>query len=216
MGDKVVHVYFGDSTKHPIIGNYLKMGGEVEVLDAPKNIGGRLSRVIFLLKSLFSHERKKTSIFHAHDLLAFYLTKLIFPFSKTIFDSHEIFRGYFKFGYYFVWVLEELASVLSSVRFIPSQERLELYKYKKNSVVIENLYFADREIKVTQKNTKQARRFIYAGLLSEARCISELVEVFSSFKELELHIYGAENEYFKSILEKGLPSNVKYKGFLPT
>lgn len=212
---KVVHVYFGDHKKHPIINNYLKtIDYAYRVIDVSKSKGGRFKRLFLMANLLIKARKNKDCIFHVHDLLSFYLVKLVFPLRATLFDSHEVYRSYFTgVSYPFVYILEELSTLLATYKFLPSWERSQLYYFKKNTFIVENLFLPPNEVDLGFKN-KQKKSFVYAGLLSERRCIKELISLFEKKPDCTLTIYGQENRYLKGILKHGLPENVSYCGEL--
>ena len=208
---KVVHVYFGNASKHPIITNYLSTGNYCRVvIDAPKSQGSRFRRMFHLAKRLFLYKGGGSVIFHSHDLLSFYLVKSIFPLKPVLFDSHEVYRSYFKgVGYIFAYVLEEVSTFVCTFKFLPSAERVGLYRFKEKLIVVENL-FVPKSMPVSID--REQNSFVYAGLLSEKRCIRELVQLFEKSPSQTLTIFGGESPYMSEIIKNGLPANVVYKG----
>ncbi len=211
MVNTVVHVYFGDHHRHPIVNNYLNtLSYRQLVIDSKKSNKGRFSRLLGLVRLLFKHKKDKNVVFHTHDLLSFYLVKTIFPLKPILFDSHEVYRCYFgRFLYYLVYILEEMATCICSYKFIPSVDRARLYKINKKTFVVENLFVPKHPPCVA---TKKQNTFVYGGLLSEQRCIRELVQMFEKIPSCFLTIYGQKNSYMNKILKMGLPVNVEYKG----
>jgi hypothetical protein len=214
---RVVHVYFGDYKKHPIINNYLQSATyDCQCIDAPTSIGTRLNRAFLMFNALRKLRKSKNFIFHAHDLLSIYLIKLLYPIKPIIFDSHEVYRSYFKgVIYLFVYFLEELSTLIVTYKFLPSFERSQLYFFKSNTLIIENLVIPSKNTGLVKTKTNK-KAYIYAGLLSKNRCIKELIVMFghSDMAMYNLFIYGQENSYIRSIIEGGLPENVVYGGEL--
>lgn len=214
MTKKVTHIYFGDHKSHPIILNYLNDAEiQVTILDAPKGLGSRLTRIGALLSQLWGLNKLDLKILHTHDLVSFYLSRFLYPLKNVIFDSHEIYSSYFKFPFNLVvHVLEELATLLSTKKVYPSLERRDLYFIKQSTFIIENLFAPTSSISSTRVVNRNFKSFVYAGLLSPQRCIAELVDLFSIMPLFKLTIYGSENEYMTRLLERELPDNVKYAG----
>ncbi len=209
----VIHVYFGDYKGHPIILNYIdNFEIRTSVLDSPKATGSRSKRISSLLSKMRSLERSQIRVLHTHDILSFYLSRFLFPLKRVIFDSHEVYSSYFKFPLnLIVCILEEIATLLSSVKIFPSAERRELYFIKRNTVIIENLFLPNRNPS-RSRDKRDLNSFVYAGLLSRQRCIAELIDMFRNLPQCTLTIYGIKNDYMAKIIEKGLPANVKYAG----
>ena len=211
MTNLIIHVYFGDHHKHPIINNYLNIVSHNQlVVDSPKSNKGRLSRMCHLARLLFANRKNKKAVFHTHDLLSFYLVKIMLPTRPILFDSHEIYKSYFSGPlYYLVSVFEELSTLICSYKFLPSLERRGLYKINKNILVVENLFVPKR---LPSNIDKKKNSFVYGGLLSDQRCIDEMVQVFKKMPSCFLTIYGGKTPYMESVLDKGLPENVSYRG----
>tara|TARA_B100001057_G_scaffold462263_1_gene515059 strand:- start:3122 stop:4102 length:981 start_codon:yes stop_codon:yes gene_type:complete len=214
MIKKVTHIYFGDHRYHPIILNYLNDSEiKVKILDAPKSLGSRFKRLGKLIYQLRILEKADRRNLHAHDILSFYISRFFYPMTNVIFDSHEVYSSYFRFPVsYIVRFLEEIATLISTKKIFPSHERRDLYIFKSNTEIIENLFYPIKSEKKTNSIARDFKSFVYAGLLSEHRCISELVCIFNKMPALTLSIYGEKNEYMNQIIESGLPENVRYFG----
>ena len=213
----IIHVYFGDHKNHPIILNYINEPNRIlDIIDASKKIGSRYERLNKILYSLFRLPRRKNYIFHTHDLLSFYVVRLLFPFKRVVFDSHEVYSSYFRFPFnIFIKGLEELSALIAYRKIYPSCERQDLYFFRCNAVVIQNLFSVNSSLVEQPVLDRDLNAFVYAGLISEQRCICELIDMFRDLPSIKLTIYGAENAYIKKLIKKGLPTNVKYAGVVP-
>ena len=213
---KIVHVYFGDHHRHPIISNYKRHFQNrlnLEFIDVKKSLGGRIKRIINLSLQIMQFRCRHNDVLHTHDLVSFYLCRFLYPFNKIIYDSHEIYSSYFNNPVaLLVRVLEELATLISFRRIMPSKERTGLYYFSKNTVIIENLFLPtechDREVPKPISRGK----FIYAGLLEKQRCLEEVINFFRTRSEIELDIFGGLTATMSKHIDEGLPVNVKYRG----
>ena len=214
----IIHVYFGDSKRHPIINNYIRSGFGDLCIDAPPIIGksrffARFSRAFSLIRRICSIRTEvKAPIFHTHDLISVLLVLLLMPRKKVIFDSHEVYRSYFRswFAFYSIYLLEEAAHFFSDLTIYPSDERRCLYRQCPNDVVIENKFLVEHYAQNFNGNLNAT--YLYAGELTDKRCISELVAIFRRLPSKSLHIYGKLNEQFDESYFLNVPANIVYGG----
>ena len=222
----VYHLYFGDASRHPIVGNYLR-----SVTDLPQQIvltevpASRLARAFALIKGVWALREQRDWALQCHDVVAGVLGSLLWK-GRIIYDSHEIYSSFArrKLVGRVIRLLEEFAIRRSTVIVFPSVYRSEYYDLSNCDVrIVENLYYPYERIAKGapyQHATDSTRdshspMFVYTGLFTPARAIEEIVSAFRSprLQDSRLVLAGKETSYLTALMLDATP-NVEYAGEL--
>ena len=225
----ILHVYFGDALKHPIVQNYLRAGSvRPQAVLRYRLVRSKPLRFARLsLAMIQARVRQPAVIVQAHDFVSAMLATVLWG-RRSIFDSHEIYSCLVR-RRTVAWLVnrvERWVATRAGCVIYPSAERRDYYGSLKGSrpVVIENLYrpYAEtltgedvRELgrlEAVVKATGQAR-YIYAGTMTEVRAIPEIVRAFDrpELRGHHLFLAGPRTALLDSILSVER-ENVAYLG----
>lgn len=228
----ILHVYFGDGGKHPIVQNYLNTddGRRHELLRYRLPAAKLLRLVTLSLAMLRARRQNRARIVQAHDVVSGVVATLLWG-RRTVFDSHEIYSCLAR-RRIVAWLVDRLERYVASHAgrvIYPSEERRDHFGTLAGShpVIIENLYRPRSEPLSTDENSEferlaslvesQARpRYVYAGTMTEIRAIREILGAFErpELRDHRLFLAGARTGLLDSLLSAG-PRNVVYLGEIP-
>jgi len=212
----VFHLYFGDASKHPIVGNYLR-----SVPDLPQQIvltmvpASRLKRLWQLFRELIRVRRQSDWALQCHDVVSAFLG-VIFWKGRVIYDSHEIYSSFANStaAAKFIDWLERFAIRKATIVVFPSSYRSEYYDAQDCDVrIVENLYYPYDPDHQEEGVGSEPSVFVYTGLFTPARAIDDIVAAFgdSSLHDSRLILAGQRTAYLDSVLADASP-NVEYIG----
>lgn len=224
----IVHVYFGDAEKHPIVQNYQNNG--TEIIDVPKQKNlGRMRRAWILLIKLYNYVKNKNiekqkQIFHCHDPISLILVLIFISSRNLVFDAHEVYSSYIQsrilrtFAFRIEWILVRIPGKL----IFPSCERGEIFfKNESKFVVIENK-INDHNIKRDIVSTQLPRNgiqneinCIFVGTFTDVRACHEIIQAISIVRregfKINLDLFGAKNSFVDGLIPN-LPDYIKFNG----
>lgn len=222
----VYHLYFGDATRHPIIGNYLRSLPELPQKIVLKNVpSSRYSRLWRVVRGVYRLRSHRSWALQCHDVVSAVVGTLLWR-GRVIYDSHEIYAS-LATGMVsrFVASLERIAISRADIVVFPSDYRAAYYDVDRSKVrIVQNLFYPYGEHdSIGSRNHRGERdeaenrslRFVYTGLFTPARAIDNIIAAFGheSLANCRLILAGQQTDYLAEVLSSAT-DNVEYVGEL--